>query len=68
MNGNEPFIIALAIIGLPLLAALYFLMPKDTHCNSCKSSLSMHRQKTYHLMLGGQEKEVCKRCYSKTIK
>ncbi|WP_189421217.1 hypothetical protein [Cellvibrio zantedeschiae] len=65
MSENEPLIIVLGIIGLPILAVLYFLMPKDTHCNYCKSPLSMHRQKTYHIKLNGQEKEVCKRCYGK---
>ncbi len=64
MNGNENLIVALAVIFLPALAVLLFIMPNDRNCNLCQSRLSSHRQLTYHWKIDGKEKEICKRCYN----
>ncbi|EGR3033092.1 hypothetical protein DTW29_25320 [Vibrio parahaemolyticus] len=63
MNGNETLIIVLAVIFLPVLIVLLFIMPHDRNCNLCKSRLSPHRQLTYHWKIDGEEKEICKKCY-----
>ncbi|EGR3375802.1 hypothetical protein DMJ27_23985 [Vibrio parahaemolyticus] len=63
MNGNETLIIVLAVIFLPVLIVLLFIMPNDRNCNLCQSRLSPHRQLTYHWKIDGEEKEICKKCY-----
>ncbi|MDN2662731.1 hypothetical protein OW492_05000 [Psychromonas sp. 14N.309.X.WAT.B.A12] len=65
MNSNDVLIIILAIIALPLGIYLLIVMPNDKHCNDCNSDLSPHRQKTFHCKIKGEDKEICKRCYSR---
>jgi hypothetical protein len=60
---NQVLIILLGVIGLPICLYLLAIMPNATHCYSCKAPLSMHRQKTFHRKIDGQEQEICKRCY-----
>lgn len=63
MNGNESIIIFLAIIGLPFCIWLLIVMPNASKCGSCGRPLSMHRQKTYHSVIGDKNVEICKTCY-----
>lgn len=63
MELNETLIIILGVIGLPILLLMYIIMPKDKNCNVCKIELSPYRQKTYHRVINGEDKEICKRCY-----
>jgi hypothetical protein len=65
MNGNEGLIFILAVIGLPVLLYLYIKMPKDKNCNRCGAELSSYRQKTFHCLINGEDKEICKRCYTR---
>jgi hypothetical protein len=68
MNGNEVLLIGIAIVFLPVLIILFFIMPNDSNCNSCRSQLSMYRQHTYHWKIDGKEKEICKKCYNRKAK
>ena len=65
MNSNDVQIIMLAIFGLPLLIYMFFIMPKDKYCNVCNSDLSPNRQKTFHCQINSEDKEICKRCYTR---
>ena len=65
MDSNDTLIVLLGVIGIPILLWLYIIMPNDKNCNLCKAELSPHRQKTYHRKLNGEDKEICKRCYSR---
>ena len=66
--GNELLIGVIAVAGLPLCFYLLCVMPNASHCFSCKASLSIYRQKTYHQKFNGKEQEICKRCYSRSHK
>ena len=41
----------------------YMKMPNDKNCNRCGAGLSPQRHKTYHQLVNGVDKEVCKKCY-----
>lgn len=67
MNGNEEFIIFLAIIGLPICLWALIKMPNASKCGSCGLSLDMHRQKTYHSVIENKNVELCKKCYKNSV-